>query len=420
MPANIALLGSGVFAKASYLPAILSLHGDVLNLHSIWSRSSSSVESFLSEIKKESSNSNLTSNSKELKPELKFGENGLNEILLNKEIDGVLIVLPISSQAEIIKKCWKSNKHVLSEKPIAKDLKIAKNLIEEYEKEYKPKGIIWRVAENYAHEPILREAGKIISNTPELGPILFWQLNFQGYIEDGSKYQSTTWRTIPDYQGGFLLDGGVHWIALLRTVLPLGALPNSIISIKSLHRTHLLPYDTIQSISLPLKSSITNSHGPKTKVKTAEFNEKDIIGEIGKSFPTGQILMSFAISELPNELNSKSQINGLKIHFLNGLIEITCEFNEITKQREFIFELIPSIGSSSKNLKNNKINGPMNGVEIEIKMFCNAINDFKNEKSILEEDDFGKPRDALYDLSVIQAMLESDGKELKIDNSIDN
>jgi len=24
----------------------------------------------------------------------------------------------------------------------------------------------------------------------------------EGYVEDGSKYQATPWRTVPDYQGG--------------------------------------------------------------------------------------------------------------------------------------------------------------------------------------------------------------------------
>ncbi|WWC63242.1 uncharacterized protein I303_105842 [Kwoniella dejecticola CBS 10117] len=409
MPANIALLGSGVFAKASYLPAIMSLHPTVLKLHSIWSRSASSAEGFLSVIQESSST---------LKPELQHGDEGLESILANKEIDGVLIVLPISSQAEIIRKCWKAGKHVLSEKPIAKDTKIAKALVDEYERDYKPNGIIWRVAENYAHEPILREAGKVLANTPELGPILFWQLNFQGYIQDGSKYQSTTWRTIPDYQGGFLLDGGVHWIALLRTVLPSNALPSSIISVKSLHRTHLLPHDTLHAISLPPPSSTTDSHGPKTQVKTAEYSESDVVGGIGKSTPTGQITFSFAPPDLPPH---KAVINGLRINTLNGLVEVTCQFNEETKARDFILEVTPANSNSNGNgskFEASKSSGPMDGVEIEIKMFSNAITDAKNGKTTKEEDDYGKPRDALWDLGVLEAMLESNGKELKVESLI--
>lgn len=35
-----------------------------------------------------------------------------------------------------------------------------------------------------------------------MGPVLYWNLKMEGYVEDGSKYQATPWRTIPDYQGG--------------------------------------------------------------------------------------------------------------------------------------------------------------------------------------------------------------------------
>lgn len=36
----------------------------------------------------------------------------------------------------------------------------------------------------------------------ELGPVLYWNLKMEGFVADGSKYQATPWRTIPDYQGG--------------------------------------------------------------------------------------------------------------------------------------------------------------------------------------------------------------------------
>jgi predicted dehydrogenase len=34
-----------------------------------------------------------------------------------------------------------------------------------------------------------------------------------------NKYFHTTWRQTPAYQGGFVLDGGVHDVALLRMIL---------------------------------------------------------------------------------------------------------------------------------------------------------------------------------------------------------
>lgn len=43
----------------------------------------------------------------------------------------------------------------------------------------------------------------------ELGPVLYWNLKMEGYVEDGSKYQATPWRTIPDYQGGKLISNTI-------------------------------------------------------------------------------------------------------------------------------------------------------------------------------------------------------------------
>ncbi|WWC90787.1 uncharacterized protein L201_005724 [Kwoniella dendrophila CBS 6074] len=410
MTPNIALLGTGTFAKQSYLPALLDLQGVTLNVHSVWSRSEGTVKSFIDSIKDQIQDSKVN-----LTPKVESGDQGLNSILANKDIDAVLIVLPITSQPEIIRKCLKAGKHVLSEKPIAKDVKDAKALIDEYERDYKSKGLIWRIAENYSHEPLLREASELISSTPELGPILFWQLNMQGYIEDGSKYHKTSWRTIPDYQGGFLLDGGVHWTAFLRTVLPESARPSSIISVSSLHRTHLLPHDTIHAISLPSKTkSYTESHGPKTKLTTASNKETEIPGEsIGKSYPTGQILLSFALPDLPKD---KQSINGLKINFLNAQIEI----QSIPSKRSYLLEITPAQGSNVEAIKKE---GLMVGVNKEIELFTKAISNLKqNPNDIEKENDqnynHGKPSDALWDLKVLQAMLQSNGKEVSVDDLV--
>ncbi|WVQ99945.1 hypothetical protein IAU59_007088 [Kwoniella sp. CBS 9459] len=410
---NIALLGSGTFAKASYLPAILNLQGKALNLHTIWSRSEATAGSLLSTAQELQSSSH--SDSSTFSPTLKHGSEGLEAVLADKDVEGVMIVLPITAQPDIVRKAWKAGKHVISEKPLAKDVKDALALVEEYEREYKPKGIIWRVAENYSHEPMLREAGKFLSSTPSLGPILFWQLSFQAYVEDGSKYHKTGWRTIPDYQGGFLLDGGVHWTALLRVVLPVSARPSSLIGFSALHRTHLLPHDTLQAISLPPTTSTTDSHGPKTKLTTAETSEKDIPTSIGKSSPRGQIHFSFATPDLPLE---KKQPNGISITCLNAIVNITSN----NKTRNWEIEVIPAKlqGEVSHVTPINK-DGPSVGVEVEIDMFAQAISTLKQGDRIiadLEETDYGKPRDALWDLAVLEAMLSSDGKEVSVDKLV--
>ncbi|WVF72741.1 hypothetical protein IAT40_007559 [Kwoniella sp. CBS 6097] len=410
---NIALLGSGTFAKASYLPAILDLQGKVLNLHTIWSRSEATAGSLLSTAQELQATSH--SDSSTFAPTRKHGPEGLEAVLADQAVEGVMIVLPITAQPEIVRKAWKAGKHVISEKPLAKDVKDALELVEEYEREYKPKGIIWRVAENYSHEPVLREAGKVLSSSDTgLGPILSWQLRFEAYVEDGSKYQKTPWRTIPDYQGGFLLDGGVHWTALLRVVLPVSARPSSLIGFSALHRTHLLPHDTLQAISLPPSSSTTESHGPKTKLTTAETSESQIPTSIGKSSPRGLIHFSFAVPDIPIE---KKQPNGITINCLNGVVNI----NSNNKTRNWELEVIPAkLQGEISRVEPIKKEGPTQGVEVEIDMFAKAISTLKQGKDIkeLEESDYGKPRDALWDLAVLEGMLNSNGQEVSIDKLV--
>jgi hypothetical protein len=57
---------------------------------------------------------------------------------------------------------------------------------------------------DFNHDESVRLARDIMQTNKELGDVLYWQLNMHAYLEDGSKYQATQWRTIPDYQGGKL------------------------------------------------------------------------------------------------------------------------------------------------------------------------------------------------------------------------
>jgi len=54
---------------------------------------------------------------------------------------------------------------------------------------------------DFQHDTLIRAAGKALQDEA-IGPVLYWQLKSEGVIIDGSSYQATSWRTIPDYQGG--------------------------------------------------------------------------------------------------------------------------------------------------------------------------------------------------------------------------
>jgi hypothetical protein len=66
----------------------------------------------------------------------------LGDLLQRQNIKAVIIVLPIPVQPDIIRRCFAARKHVLSEKPIAKDVSTARLLLEDYKKEYASNNII--------------------------------------------------------------------------------------------------------------------------------------------------------------------------------------------------------------------------------------------------------------------------------------
>jgi predicted dehydrogenase len=71
----------------------------------------------------------------------------LDDLLTRSDIQAVIVALPILAQPDIIKKAITAGKHVLSEKPIAKDMKTANGLIQWYN--CISTSTIWSVAENF-------------------------------------------------------------------------------------------------------------------------------------------------------------------------------------------------------------------------------------------------------------------------------
>jgi len=57
----------------------------------------------------------------------------------------------------------------------------------------------------------------------------------------------TSWRKTPEYQGGFLLDGGVHFIAGTRLLLGKGNTPTRILAFSSQLQKYLPPVDTVDA-----------------------------------------------------------------------------------------------------------------------------------------------------------------------------
>lgn len=121
----------------------------------------------------------------------------LDALLARSDITAVVIALPISAQPAIVIKCLAAGKHVLSEKPVAPDVKQGLDLIKTYNSEYKSKGLVWRVAENFEAEPGYRAAGAAIA-AGKIGKVMFFKAVVLNSVDKESKWYKTPWRTIPD------------------------------------------------------------------------------------------------------------------------------------------------------------------------------------------------------------------------------
>ncbi|KAK0184467.1 hypothetical protein F5146DRAFT_938488 [Armillaria mellea] len=351
---GFAIFGAGIFATEAYIPAIAALGKSTPLLKAIYSRSFKSAESLSTAAVKAL---NIPT------PDVYHdGENGggIDAILARQDISSVLLALPIPLQPSMILKALKAGKHVLSEKPVAPDVASGIALIEQYRSEFQGKGLVWRVAENFEAEPGIQEVGRLISGGA-IGKVIGFKVCVLNYIGKDSKYYKTPWRTVPEYQGGFLLDGGVHTIAVLRVLLPQPITHLS--SFASLNKDYLAPHDTIHAIA-----------------KASEHYN-------------GTLEMTFAFPTTSKPVSAKD------VCVVTG----TEGYAAISIEGGFVKAVLAT------EKKETIVEERMTGVQVELKSFFDAA---EGKESI---EPFGNPVGALKDVAFIEAALKSNGALVDLD-----
>lgn len=91
----------------------------------------------------------------------------------------------------------------------------------------------------------------------------------------------TVWRKIPDYQGGFILDGGVHQLAGLRLILGSADKVTTVSAQSQQQQDYLPPVDTLDAVvktKLGATGVVSMSWGSSFNDNVFEFScEKGVV-----------------------------------------------------------------------------------------------------------------------------------------------
>ncbi|KAI9081924.1 hypothetical protein K1719_036186 [Acacia pycnantha] len=203
-PLQIAILGAGTFVRTQYIPRLSEI-SDLVLVKAIWSRTEESARGAVEIAQKHFPGL-----------ECKWGDWGLDEIIQDASITAVAVVLAGQTQVDISLRMLRAGKHVLQEKPAAACTSELETAIHNYKSISVdvPGNLIWAVAENYRFERVFVESKKRVA---EIGKMMSVQVIIEGSMNSSNPYFSSSWRR--NFNGGFILDMGVHYVAGLRMLV---------------------------------------------------------------------------------------------------------------------------------------------------------------------------------------------------------
>ncbi len=196
-PVRVVLVGCGWFACVAHVPALRRLEKEGrIKLVGLCSRSEASV-----------ARAGRLYGRPDLKPYL-----SLDDVAEDPDVDLVDLTLPIDVMPDAIKLFLSAGKHVISEKPCAPSVATGMELMELHARLERP--VLWAVAENWRFKKTTKIVEDIVASGA-LGEIRFADFTYLSF----QKPDNLRWRGSPGYAGGYMLDSGVHFIALLRKIV---------------------------------------------------------------------------------------------------------------------------------------------------------------------------------------------------------
>ncbi len=192
---RLGLVGTGIAMRKLHYPALRKL-SDLFDVVAVSSRHVENAEKFASEFDKE----------------LQVFNN-YHHMIVSGLVDAIDIAVPPQYNFEIVQDALRNGVHVICEKPIAENVKAAKNLL----RTSRAYDHIFMIAESQRYDPQLIQISDLIRIGKIGKPVMFdWNV-IVNFSED-NEYVNTDWRKSPKHVGGFLSDGGVHHMAVLRAI----------------------------------------------------------------------------------------------------------------------------------------------------------------------------------------------------------
>ena len=194
---RVVLVGCGWFACVAHIPALKRLEGaGRIRLVGLCSRSEASTKRASGLYARQDLEHYLS----------------LEEVAADPDVDLVDLTLPIEVMPGAIKLFLSAGKHVISEKPCSPSVAAGIELMEHHARLDRP--VVWAVAENWRFKKTTQMVQDIVASGA-LGEIRFADFTYLSFQKPGN----LRWRGSPTYAGGYMLDSGVHFIALLRKIV---------------------------------------------------------------------------------------------------------------------------------------------------------------------------------------------------------
>lgn len=191
---KLGIIGTGIFARDSHLPAIQANEG--LQVGGVHNRTRAKAEEFARD-------------HAHVPMDRVF--DSAEALMQDKDIDAIDALVPVQLNPSIVEMAIKHNKPLAIEKPIAANLEGARKVVQLARSTDLP--IL--VLENWVYHhsvAMMKEA------LPKIGNVVTFMYQSTGPYAQ-SKYHATAWRQKPQHVGGYLSDGGVHQLTLLTEVL---------------------------------------------------------------------------------------------------------------------------------------------------------------------------------------------------------